>query len=131
MEIASGVYSMRQTGRNAYPSGYSHAYLLKNGEELTLIDALGDPDGHLVLEQLKKLGQPVRNLKHIVLTHRWAGPPQEPEWCYRLLPRMGGGHHRWQAICASGLTPTDPSSTCLSPAAWPGAKSQAPALSRR
>jgi glyoxylase-like metal-dependent hydrolase (beta-lactamase superfamily II) len=69
VEIAPGVYSIRQTGRNAYPSGYSHAYLLKNGEELTLIDTLGDPDGHLVLEQLKKLGQPVRNLKHIVLTH--------------------------------------------------------------
>ena len=69
MEIARGVYSIRQTGRNAYPSGYSHAYLLKNGAELTLIDTLSDPDGHLVLEQLNKLDQPVRNLKHIVLTH--------------------------------------------------------------
>jgi glyoxylase-like metal-dependent hydrolase (beta-lactamase superfamily II) len=69
MEIARGVYSLRQTGRNAYPSGYSHAYLLKNGTEWTLIDTLADTDGRLVLEQLRKLDQPVRDLKHIVLTH--------------------------------------------------------------
>jgi glyoxylase-like metal-dependent hydrolase (beta-lactamase superfamily II) len=69
VEIAGGVYSIGQTGRNTYPSGYSHAYLLKHGQDLTLIDTLGDADGRLVLQQLRRLGQPVRNLKQILLTH--------------------------------------------------------------
>lgn len=69
MEIAPGIYSIRQTGRNTYPSGYSHAYLLEDGQELTLIDTLGDADGRLVLQQLRELGQPVRNLRRILLTH--------------------------------------------------------------
>lgn len=61
---------MGQTGRNAYPSGHSHAYLLDDEETgLTLIDTLADPDAHLVLEQLRKLGRPVTDLKHLVLTH--------------------------------------------------------------
>jgi glyoxylase-like metal-dependent hydrolase (beta-lactamase superfamily II) len=70
MEIADGVYSIRQTGRNTYPSGYSHAYLLEDEETgLTLIDTLADTDARLVLEQLRKLGRPVTDLKHIMLTH--------------------------------------------------------------
>src|ERR671929_2186354 len=70
MEIADGVYSIRQTGRNTYPSGYSHAYLLEDEETgLTLIDTLADTDARLVLEQLRKLGRSVTDLKHIVLTH--------------------------------------------------------------
>ena len=70
MEIADGVYSIRQTGRNTYPSGYSHAYLLEDeATGLTLIDTLADTDARLVLEQLRKLGRPVTDLKHIMLTH--------------------------------------------------------------
>jgi glyoxylase-like metal-dependent hydrolase (beta-lactamase superfamily II) len=70
MEIADGVYSIRQTGRNAYPSGYSQAYLLDDREAgLTLIDTLADPDAHLVLGQLKRLGWPEKRLERILLTH--------------------------------------------------------------
>lgn len=71
MEIAQGVYSIRQTGRNAYPSGHSHAYLLDDERTgLTLIDTLADPDARLVLEQLKKLGWPKKKkLERILLTH--------------------------------------------------------------
>lgn len=69
MEIAHGVYSIRQTGRNAYPSGHSHAYLLDDGAGFTLIDTLADPDARLILEQFRKLGRPVTDLKRILLTH--------------------------------------------------------------
>jgi glyoxylase-like metal-dependent hydrolase (beta-lactamase superfamily II) len=69
LEIAFGVYSIRQTGRAAYPSGYSHAYLLNDGAELTLIDTLANTDARLVVEQLRKLGWSARDLNHIVLTH--------------------------------------------------------------
>lgn len=70
MQIAPGIHSIRQTGRQTYPSGYSHAYLLETGpEELTLIDTLGDTDGRLVLDMLRGLNRPVGGLRHILLTH--------------------------------------------------------------
>jgi glyoxylase-like metal-dependent hydrolase (beta-lactamase superfamily II) len=71
MEVAPGVYSIgHRAGRRAYLSGYSRAYLLDTGETgLMLIDALGDADARLVLEQLERLGRRVEDLKHILLTH--------------------------------------------------------------
>lgn len=71
MQIVPGVYSVgRKTGRKAYLGGYSRAYLLDEGEAgLTLIDTLSDADGGLVLEQIARLGRPVRDLKRILLTH--------------------------------------------------------------
>lgn len=70
MQIAPGVYVMgHRTGRAAYSSAYSRAYLLDDGADLTLIDTLADADAHLVLEQLKKLNRPVTDLKRILLTH--------------------------------------------------------------
>src|SRR5215217_1382037 len=71
MKIAQGVYSSGQTGRNAYPSGYSRAYLLDTEKTgLILIDTLADPDAHLILEYLEKLDRPITDLEHILLTHR-------------------------------------------------------------
>jgi glyoxylase-like metal-dependent hydrolase (beta-lactamase superfamily II) len=70
MQIARGVYALgHRTGRSAYLSAYSRAYLLDDGTDLTLIDTLADKDAHLVLEQLKKLNRPVTDLKRILLTH--------------------------------------------------------------
>jgi|SRR5215207_409429 len=71
MEVAPGVYSIgHRAGLRAYLSGYSRAYLLDTGETgLILIDALGDADARLVLEQIRRLGRRVEDLKHILLTH--------------------------------------------------------------
>jgi glyoxylase-like metal-dependent hydrolase (beta-lactamase superfamily II) len=71
MQIAPGVYSIgRPSGRRAYLGGYSRAYLLDDPETgLTLIDALSDADGALVLEQIERLGRSVRDLERILLTH--------------------------------------------------------------
>lgn len=64
LEIAPGVHSMRQ-----HKGGRVHAFLLDDGQSLTLIDTLFDTDGGLVLETIRRIGRNVSDLKHIVLTH--------------------------------------------------------------
>jgi glyoxylase-like metal-dependent hydrolase (beta-lactamase superfamily II) len=107
VEIASGIYSLRQTGRNTYPSGYSHAYLLKHGEEFTLIDTLGDADGRLVLQQLRKLREPVGKLRHILLTHAHRSHIGGAAH----LKRLSGAtvySHEWEADIVSGKRSAQP-----------------------
>ena len=70
MEITPGVYSIGQLrGRAAYSSGRVHAFLIDDGESLTLVDTLWYPDAKLILDQIRRLGRPITDLKHIVLTH--------------------------------------------------------------
>jgi glyoxylase-like metal-dependent hydrolase (beta-lactamase superfamily II) len=64
MEIATGIYSLGQT-----KGGRVHAFLLDDGDGLTLIDTLYDTDGRRVLEAIRALGREPRDLRHIVLTH--------------------------------------------------------------
>jgi glyoxylase-like metal-dependent hydrolase (beta-lactamase superfamily II) len=64
MEIATGIHSLRQT-----MGGRVHAFLLDDGEGLTLIDTLYDTDGHRVLEAIRGLGRAPQDLRRIVLTH--------------------------------------------------------------
>jgi glyoxylase-like metal-dependent hydrolase (beta-lactamase superfamily II) len=64
LEIAPGVHSLRQQ-----KGGHVHAFLIDDGQSLTLIDTLFDTDGGLILETIRRLGRSVSDLKHIVLTH--------------------------------------------------------------
>jgi glyoxylase-like metal-dependent hydrolase (beta-lactamase superfamily II) len=64
MQIAPGAYSLTQP-----QGGHVHAFLLDDGDGLTLIDTLYDTDGHRVLEQIQALGKAATDLKRIVLTH--------------------------------------------------------------
>ena len=64
MEIAPGVHSMDQSA-----GGHVHAFLLDDGEDLTLIDTLFDTDAGRVLDRIGAIGKSVEDLKHIVLTH--------------------------------------------------------------
>jgi len=64
MQLAPGVYSL---GIN---KGFeSHAYLIDDGTGLTLIDTLFDADARVILDQIRAIGRPITDLKHIVLTH--------------------------------------------------------------
>ena len=63
-QIAPGVYSLEQS-----KGGHVHAFLLDDGEELTLIDTLFDTDAGRVLDRIAALGKSVEDLKNIVLTH--------------------------------------------------------------
>lgn len=64
MQITEGVYSLGQE-----KGGHVHAYLLDDGNGLTLIDALYDDDGGLVLEEIRRIGRQPSDLKNIILTH--------------------------------------------------------------
>ncbi len=64
MQIAPGLFSMGQE-----KGGRVHAYLLDDGNGLTLIDTLYDDDGNVVLAELARIGKKPSDLKHIILTH--------------------------------------------------------------
>ena len=64
MEAAPGLYSMGQS-----QGGYVHAFLLDDGKELTLVDALFDTDAHRIIAQVEAIGKKVTDIKHIILTH--------------------------------------------------------------
>jgi glyoxylase-like metal-dependent hydrolase (beta-lactamase superfamily II) len=64
MEIAPGVYSMGQE-----EGGRVHAYLLDDGNGLTLIDTMYHDDGKIVLDEIARIGRTPAQLKHIILTH--------------------------------------------------------------
>src|SRR5262245_36354826 len=64
MRIADGLYSMRQD-----EGGHVHAFLLDDGNGLTLIDTMYDDDARVVLAELASIGKTPADLKHIILTH--------------------------------------------------------------
>jgi glyoxylase-like metal-dependent hydrolase (beta-lactamase superfamily II) len=64
MRIANGIYSIGQE-----EGGRVHAFLLDNGNGLTLIDTMYDDDGRHVLAELTSIGKSPADLKHIILTH--------------------------------------------------------------
>lgn len=64
MEVAPGIHSMGQR-----QGGNVHAFLLDDGNGLTLIDTLFDTDAHRILAQLQAIGKSVHDIKHIILTH--------------------------------------------------------------
>lgn len=96
MEIAPGIYSMSQSkGANV------HAFLLDDGNGLTLIDTLYDTDAHRILAELQRIGKTPQDIKHIVMTH-----------CHRShlgglarLKQLSGAPiyaHEWEADLIAG-----------------------------
>ena len=90
--------------------GHVHAFLLDDGRDLTLIDTLFDTDARRILDRISAIGKSVGDLKHIVLTHGHRShlgglaTLERPERRDRLLPRVGGGHHRRRASRPAHLT---------------------------
>jgi glyoxylase-like metal-dependent hydrolase (beta-lactamase superfamily II) len=65
MQIAPGIHSM-----GTDKGGRVHAFLLDDGQGLTLIDTLyDDDDGEVVLAEIGQMGRTPADLKHIILTH--------------------------------------------------------------
>jgi glyoxylase-like metal-dependent hydrolase (beta-lactamase superfamily II) len=64
MRIANGIYSIGQQ-----EGGRVHAFLLDDGNGLTLIDTMYDDDARHVLSELASIGKTPADLKHIILTH--------------------------------------------------------------
>jgi glyoxylase-like metal-dependent hydrolase (beta-lactamase superfamily II) len=49
--------------------GRVHAYLIDDGDGLTLVDALGKDDGRTIFDALERMGRRPSELRRIVLTH--------------------------------------------------------------
>jgi glyoxylase-like metal-dependent hydrolase (beta-lactamase superfamily II) len=64
MQAAPGIYSLGQR-----QGGHVHAFLLDDGNGLTLIDTLFDTDAHRILAQVQAIGKTAQDIKHIILTH--------------------------------------------------------------
>lgn len=64
MEIAPGIYSLgvKQGGR-------VHAYLLDDGQGVTVVDTLFDADARLILDELARIGRSPSDIKHLIQTH--------------------------------------------------------------
>lgn len=63
-KIAEGAYCISQR-----KGGRVHAFLLDDGNELTLIDSLYDTDGQRIVNAIAQIGRKVSDLKNIVITH--------------------------------------------------------------
>jgi glyoxylase-like metal-dependent hydrolase (beta-lactamase superfamily II) len=64
MEIATGLHSLREA-----QGGNVHAFLVDDGESLTLVDSLYSSDARHILEALAAIGKSAADIKRIVLTH--------------------------------------------------------------
>src|SRR5437763_1144852 len=64
MEIAPGVHRLRQR-----MGGHVHAFLIDDGDSLTLVDTLYDTDARRVIAAIEAIGRTVADLKWIALTH--------------------------------------------------------------
>ena len=69
MEVAPGIYSLgdRQGGR-------VRAYLLDDGQGITVIDTLMATDAHLILAELARIGRAPGDITHIIQTPAHRSP---------------------------------------------------------
>lgn len=99
MELVPGVYSL------GVPKGFaSHAFLIDDGGELTLIDTLFDADARVILDQIQAIGRSPADLKHIVLTHAH----RSHLGGLATLKRVSGAtvySHAWEADIIAGERP--------------------------
>ena len=64
MKLTDGIHYLRQT-----MGGHVHAFLLDDGNGITLIDALYDTDGKMILDEIRAMGRKPSDLKNIIATH--------------------------------------------------------------
>jgi glyoxylase-like metal-dependent hydrolase (beta-lactamase superfamily II) len=64
MRIAPGIHSM-----GTDKGGHVHAFLLDDGQGLTLIDTSYDDDGNVVFAEIAQMGRTPADVKNIILTH--------------------------------------------------------------
>ena len=101
-ELAPGIRSLGQK-----KGGRVHAFLLDDGESLTLVDTLYDTDGQRVLDALAGMGRRAEDLRHIVLTH---GHRSHLGGARALRERSGAQvyAHEWEADIVRGERKAQP-----------------------
>ncbi len=104
VELAPGVYSL------GVPKVFqSHAFLIDDGGELTLIDTLYAADAGVIVNQIRAIGRSLTDLKHIVLTHAH----RSHLGGLAALKRLSGAtvySHAWEADIVAGERAVQPSS---------------------
>ncbi len=102
MELAPGIRSLSQR-----KGGRVHAFLLEDGDDLTLIDTLYDTDAHRVLEEIAGMGRTVADLENIVLTH---GHRSHLGGARALKEQSGATvyAHEWEADIVAGERKAQP-----------------------
>jgi glyoxylase-like metal-dependent hydrolase (beta-lactamase superfamily II) len=94
--------------------GHVHAFLLDDGDDLTLIDTLFDTDGHRVLDALRRLGRAPGEIRQIVLTHAH----RSHLGGLAALKRASSAAvlaHAWEADIIAGERKAQPKPTALLP----------------
>jgi len=96
VELAPGIVCIGDKTR-----GYVRAFLVADGKELTLVDALADTHPFAVLAAIRRLGRSVTDLKRIWLTHahfsHLCGAAE-----LRQLTGAKVCSHEWEADIVSG-----------------------------
>lgn len=64
MKLADGIHYVHQD-----MGGHVHAFLLDDGNGITLIDALYDTEPNIILDEIKAMGRQRSDLKNIIATH--------------------------------------------------------------
>ena len=64
MEVAPGIYSLGDG-----QGGRVRAYLLDDGQGITVVDSLMAADARLVLAELGRIGRAPADIKHLIMTH--------------------------------------------------------------
>jgi glyoxylase-like metal-dependent hydrolase (beta-lactamase superfamily II) len=98
MEIAAGVYDI---GQGTYRSSYVHAFLVDDGNGLTLIDTLFENEPKRILRQIEAIGKNTSDLERIVLSHAH----RSHLGGLAALKRLSGAKvycHEWEADIVSG-----------------------------
>lgn len=101
MEIASGVYSIAESTGGYVKGAYVHAFLIDDGDELTLIDTLHDVRARAILAQIQAIGKTPSDIKRIILTHGH----RSHLGGMRVLKQLSGAPiyaHEWEADIISG-----------------------------
>jgi len=68
-EIEPGLHTIGPLSDGVRQGGYSRAYLVEDGDRLTLVDTLFDDDAYMIIEYLLRIGRSAHELTDIVLTH--------------------------------------------------------------
>ena len=64
MDLAPDIYSIRQLN-----GIFVHAFIVSDGDGLTLVDTLHDTTGKPIFEELERIGRKPTDIKHILITH--------------------------------------------------------------
>ncbi len=95
-ELAPGIHSLGH-GKG----GHVHAFLIDEGDQLTLVDTLFEDDARLVLAEIDRLGRRMSDLRRIVITHGH----RSHLGGLAALKRAGGATvyaHEWEADIVAG-----------------------------